>query len=90
MSAEPPGYHVQAERRATRELQGLQAKHRAQVIRCLQALADDPRPPDSAKLSVMDGYRLAYGEYRVLYTVDDDSRVVTAYRVLRRADGYPA
>jgi mRNA-degrading endonuclease RelE of RelBE toxin-antitoxin system len=38
---------------------------------------------------VLDGYRIACGEYRVAYTVSDELKLVRVYLVFQRGEGYP-
>jgi mRNA interferase RelE/StbE len=50
------------------------------------ALEDDPRPHGCRKITGTDAdYRIVVRkDYRVLYTIDDEARVVTVYHVGRR------
>jgi mRNA-degrading endonuclease RelE of RelBE toxin-antitoxin system len=50
------------------------------------ALAVDPRPPAVAKLAGTDFRRLRLGDLRVIYAVDDDTRLVVVLRVARRSE----
>jgi mRNA-degrading endonuclease RelE of RelBE toxin-antitoxin system len=50
--------------------------------------AGNPRPPQSAKLSGDDKYRLRCGVYRVLYQIEDDRLVVYVIRVRHRREAY--
>lgn len=54
----------------------------------IDELAEDPRPPNSIKLSGREGYRLRVGDYRALYRVDDAQQEVTVTRVGHRRDIY--
>ena len=40
------------------------------------ALADDPRPPQSRKISGAEKYRLRCGVYRILYEIHDNVLLV--------------
>ncbi len=51
-------------------------------------LASMPRPPGCQKLVGEDGYRMRFGDYRVLYRVDDAAKKVFIYRVKHRGK-YP-
>ena len=50
--------------------------------------ADDPRPPQAKRLSGREQYRLRQGDYRILYTIQDDVLVVTVVEVGNRKDIY--
>jgi mRNA interferase RelE/StbE len=82
------GYSVLIRRSAEREVGRLPEAIRRLLVRRIRALGDEPRPPGSRKLSGREGYRIRQGEYRVVYTVDDATRVVTVVRVAHRSDVY--
>jgi mRNA interferase RelE/StbE len=53
------------------------------------ALAEEPRPPGSKKLrGGEDLYRIRVGDYRAIYRVEDDRRVVLMIDVGNRKDIY--
>jgi mRNA interferase RelE/StbE len=58
------------------------------VVTGIRRLADDPRPPGSEKLSGEDRYRTRQGDYRVVYAVDDERRIVEVVRIGHRRDVY--
>jgi len=51
----------------------------------VQALADDPRPPGVVQLE-QDIYRLRVGDYRVIYKVLDEERIILIGRIARRSE----
>lgn len=38
------------------------------------------------KLTDKEGYRIRVGDYRILYTIDDDNRIVVVYRIKIRSE----
>ncbi|WP_156820632.1 type II toxin-antitoxin system RelE family toxin [Thioalkalivibrio thiocyanodenitrificans] len=58
----------------------------ARILKRVEALADDPRPPDSQKLSGQERYRVRQGVYRIVYEIVDDELVVTVVKVGHRRD----
>ena len=86
MMAEP---RVTKLRVAERALKRLPPKHRSQVWSKIKSLQINPRPQDYRKLKGIEGYRVTVGEYRVLYTIDDQEQMVTVYLILQRGEGYP-
>ena len=60
------------------------------IVEAVQALADDPRPPQSMKLSGAEKYRLRCGVYRVLYEICDDVLVVCVVKIGHRKDVHRA
>lgn len=75
--------------RVLKRLKRLPPKHRQQVWGRIKALQDNPRPQDYRELKGGEGYRITVGEYRVLYTIDDQAQTVTVYLLFQRGEGYP-
>ena len=65
-----------------------QKKERQRIIRRIGQLADNPRPPESRKLSGHDKYRIRQGVYRIVYGIDDVEIVVLLVKVGHRKDVY--
>jgi mRNA interferase RelE/StbE len=62
------------------------------VARRLQAvialLAEDPRPPASRPLRGRPAWRVRVGDYRVIYTIEDDVLLIVVVTLGRRRDIY--
>jgi len=56
------------------------------VAKAISALEDNPRPPRVKKLADSGLWRIRVGQYRIVYAVDDATRVVTIVRVARRRE----
>lgn len=54
----------------------------------VRALAGDPRPVGSEKLSGSDAYRLRVGDHRIVYRIDDTTRTVVLMRIRHRREVY--
>ena len=81
-------YSVVIRRSAEKEIERLPGAVCKLIVRRILALAGEPRPHGSQKLSGQDGHRIRQGNYRVVYTIDDGVRVVTGVRVAHRSDIY--
>ncbi len=82
-------YELRIMRSARKELEAVGTKaDRRRIIRRIQSLADDPRPPGAQKLSGREWYRIRQGRYRILYTVEDDVLVVQVIRIGDRKEIY--
>lgn len=81
---------VHLKRSAVRELEDVgQEADRRRIVERVQALADDPRPPGSEKLAGRkDRLRIRQGDYRVVYSVDDENRSVIVVKFGHRKDVY--
>jgi mRNA interferase RelE/StbE len=51
-------------------------------------LGQDPRPPASRPLVGREGYRVRVGDYRIIYTIDDNVLVVLDCALGHRRDVY--
>jgi mRNA interferase RelE/StbE len=51
-------------------------------------LKENPRPVGCKKLTNQEGYRIRIGNYRILYTIEDENKIVMIYRVGHRRDVY--
>ena len=61
----------------------------ARLIDKIKSLASKPRPSGSEKLAGRSNlYRIRQGSYRVIYSVDDQSRIVDVVKVGHRRDVY--
>jgi mRNA interferase RelE/StbE len=74
-----------ASSRIKRELRRIPPPDRERIAEAVQALADDPRPPGIVQLE-QDVYRLRVGDYRVIYKVLDEERIILIGRIVRRSE----
>jgi mRNA interferase RelE/StbE len=83
-------YSLGIKKSAAREIEAVSRKRdRQRIVRRIQALADDPRPAGCEKLAGHEGrYRIRQGHYRVVYSVDDRSRIVEIIKVGHRSEVY--
>jgi len=81
-------YRVALTPAAAKNLDDLPSVLRPRVAEALRKLADNPRPPKCKKLEGQTGYRVAVGDYRILYLIDDRTKTVTAYKIGHRREVY--
>tara|TARA_B110000495_G_scaffold172695_1_gene161787 strand:- start:1791 stop:2051 length:261 start_codon:yes stop_codon:yes gene_type:complete len=81
-------FKVEIKKSAAKELEKIQKKDRDRIIERIQALAADPRPPQSKKLSGEEKYRIIQGDYRVLYQIYDEVITVVVVKVAHRREVY--
>ncbi|WP_455378085.1 type II toxin-antitoxin system RelE family toxin [Petrachloros mirabilis] len=81
-------YEIIVKKSAERELRALPKRDLRRVTKRLQILSHNPRPPGSEKLSGHDQYRIRQGDYRMVYTIDEDQRVVAIVKIGHRRDVY--
>ncbi|MFN0280034.1 MAG: type II toxin-antitoxin system RelE family toxin [Pyrinomonadaceae bacterium] len=72
-----------------KNLKVIPAKDVKRILSRAKALADDPRPPNSQKLSGhKEQYRIRQGDYRILYAIEDFRLTVTVVKVGHRREVY--
>jgi mRNA interferase RelE/StbE len=82
-------YVIEVQPRAVRALRQLDPTARRAVAKVIDALAADPRPPGTQPLTGHRPYlRVRSGSYRVIYSVDDNTKVVTIAVVGHRREVY--
>jgi mRNA interferase RelE/StbE len=81
-------FKIEIKKSAAKELEKIQKKDRDRIIERIQALAADPRPPQSKKLSGEEKYRIRQGDYRVLYQIYDEVITVVVVKVAHRREVY--
>jgi mRNA interferase RelE/StbE len=77
-------------RRARRGLADLKGDMHQRVREAIVGLATNPRPTGCMKLTGREGWRIRVGDYRILYTINDDARLVTVVDVGHRREIYRA
>lgn len=81
-------YSILFRRSVLKDLAVLPKKDVQRIMEAIRALAVDPRPPQSQKLSGREQYRLRQGAYRILYVIQDDVLIVTVVKVGHRREVY--
>ena len=83
------GYDVFIKPSALKELESVGSrKLRRDLAEHIQALADNPTPQGCKNLTGADQYRIRRGAYRVVYSIEDERRVVIVVKVGHRKDVY--
>ena len=82
-------YEVRLTRSAEKELGALPKSIVPVLWERIKALASEPKPKRSRKLKGAEkAYRLRIRDYRVVYTVDDEEKVVIVTAVRHRKEVY--
>lgn len=79
-------YRVQILPMAQRQFRALPPSVGARVQSRILALASTPRPTDARKVVGRDLWRIRVGDLRVVFAIDDATRVVSITRVARRSE----
>ena len=81
-------YDLLIKRSAEKDLKKMGDADHDSVVKRLLSLVDNPRPVGSVNLSGHDVHRLRIGNYRALYTVDDQARTIESISVGHRKEIY--
>jgi mRNA interferase RelE/StbE len=81
-------YKVVVKKSVAKDLKNIPKKDVQRILSAIEQLANDPRPPQSKKLSGQERFRIRQGNYRILYTIKDDRLVVCVVKVGNRRDVY--
>ena len=83
-------YTVQVSSSAAKSLAKIDKKTRLRIVGAIELLAVDPRPPGVKLLrgGEQGRWRARVGDYRIVYTIDDDRLIVLVLRVAHRREVY--
>ncbi len=81
-------YRIELRAAAVRAMRKLDPQIRRRVQGAIALLAQDPRPPGARALQGRPGFRVRVGDYRIIYTVEDDVLLVVLVRLAYRRDAY--
>jgi len=81
-------YKIELRAAAARALRKLDPQVARRVRAAIALLAEDPRPPASRPLRGRPAWRVRVGDYRVVYTIEDDVLLVVVVTPGHRRDVY--
>lgn len=82
-------YAVHFKPAAERALRKLEKRDRRRLFERAAKLADDPRPEDAVKLRGADDlWRVRVGDFRIIYTIEDDILLALVVKAGHRRDVY--
>lgn len=81
-------YKLQIKPSAVKELEKLPRKDLQKIVKKIQLLSIDPRPVGCEKLSGEEKFRIRQGNYRIIYSIEDDRLIVFVVKIGHRRDIY--
>lgn len=81
-------YRLNLKRSVSKEVERLHPNVRERVMEALEVLPDEPYSENSKQLKGYAIYAVRVGDYRILYTVDDDERMILVLRIRHRREVY--
>ena len=82
-------FEIQWRNSTKKDLRGLPPPEVARIVAAVEKLADEPLPHGSQKLYGSEHtHRIRIGDYRVVYEVLRESKIIEVQRVRHRKDAY--
>lgn len=81
-------YKVFFKESVEKDLKAIPKKDIKKILQQIVQLAEDPRPFGSEKLTGQERYRIRQGNYRVVYSIQDDQLTVWVVKVGDRKQIY--
>jgi mRNA interferase RelE/StbE len=82
-------YHIEFVKQAAKQLKSLSTEEQQRIKIKIDALADVPRPDGVVKLAGEDNlYRIRVGNYRIIYSIQDNQLLVLVLKIGHRRDVY--
>ncbi|MFH0926104.1 MAG: type II toxin-antitoxin system RelE/ParE family toxin [bacterium] len=81
-------YKITIKPSAAKELKDIPQKDFQRITKKIQSLSVNPRPVGCEKLSGQEKYRFRQGDYRIIYSVDDDIFTVSVVKIGNRREIY--
>jgi mRNA interferase RelE/StbE len=81
-------YRIELRPAAIRSLKKVHPEDKERIQGAIALLGQDPRPPKAIALSGRPGYRVRVGDYRIIYTTQDDVLLVVVVNPEHRRDIY--
>ena len=82
-------YEIQWKHSAEKKLRGIDRQFISRIIEAIGSLSHNPFPSQHRKLQgSASSYRIRIGDYRVIYQVDKENKIIVIYHIRHRKDIY--
>ena len=82
-------YTIKYSKKVGKEISSLPKNSYKKIITTILRLQENPFPVNCKKLkSQMDYYRVRVGDYRIVYTIDNEILTITIIKIGHRSDVY--
>ncbi len=81
-------FEVVFKRSVARDLRQIPKKDVARILKRIEALKMEPRPPGVEKLSGQEKYRIRQGVYRILYEIENNKLIIVVVKIGHRRHVY--
>jgi len=80
-------YKIVIKESVKKDVRNIPKKEIIRIIKKIKRFSKNPYPPDSIKLAP-NKFRVRQGDYRALYSVDEQERKVIVFKIGHRKDIY--
>ena len=81
-------YRIEFAKSVRKDFKRIPKSDANRILRKIESLAENPRPPESKKLTNDNSHRIRIGNYRVIYDIEDEVLIVLILKVGNRKDVY--
>ncbi len=81
-------YRIELRPAAVKALRSIPQPQMNRLRGAIALLASNPRPPGAKKLRTRDAYRVRVGDYRIIYTIEDDVLLIVVLALGHRQGIY--
>ncbi|MFZ4894358.1 type II toxin-antitoxin system RelE family toxin [Plantibacter sp. Mn2098] len=81
-------YRIELRPAAVKALRKIHPDDRTRIQGAIALLGEDPRPPSAKALQGRAGLRVRVGNYRIIYTIEDNVLLVVVVALGHRQDIY--
>lgn len=81
-------YSISIRKSAKKELKKIRKKDIQQILKRIKGLSINPRPTGCEKLSDQERYRIRQGDFRIVYSIQDDDKSVWITKIGNRKEIY--
>ncbi len=81
-------HKIEMRRKAQRVLDRLPKNDFNAVLEAVKDLADTPRPKGVEKIKSAGLWRVRQGDYRIVYDIDDEQKIIIVLRIGHRREIY--
>jgi mRNA interferase RelE/StbE len=81
-------YKIEIKKSAIKELHSIPQKDIQKIITKIKSLSSNPKPQGCTKLTNREDYRIRVGNYRIIYSINDDILIIIVIKLGHRKEIY--
>ncbi|MCK5605924.1 type II toxin-antitoxin system RelE/ParE family toxin [Candidatus Pacearchaeota archaeon] len=81
-------YKILFKKSAEKELAKIPTQDCKKIVKRIKSLRNEPRPVGTQKLSNNELYRIRQGNYRIVYTIQDNELIIWVIKIGHRREVY--